>query len=142
VLCRGGNHSCRYFEAGELRGRATVTARLAGGWWAEPRIWALRSTDPYFPTPKFTKCLLLSPTAILLTSGCSARCCGTHKVCLESTRRNKKAYIKMQQKACCATGTETRTPWLVVLPNEVRPMPLLYSTDAQTVGEDDVMDRK
>jgi hypothetical protein len=48
----------------------------------------------------------------------------------------------MQQTAGRAAGTRTRTPWLVVLPNEVRPMPSLYSTDAQTVGEDDVMDRK
>ena len=28
-------HSCRYLEAGELRARATETARLAGGWRAE-----------------------------------------------------------------------------------------------------------
>jgi hypothetical protein len=48
----------------------------------------------------------------------------------------------MQQTASRAAGTIGRTPWLVELPNKVRPMPLLHSTDARTVGENDVMDRE
>jgi len=73
ALCRGGHRSCLYFEAGECRGRATETARLAGGWRAEPKVWALelQSTGPYFSNS--AKCLLLKITIILLTSGCSSR---------------------------------------------------------------------
>lgn len=46
----------------------------------------------------------------------------------------------MQQPAGRVAETRRRTPRLVVLPNKARPIPLLHSTDAQMVGEDDVMD--
>jgi len=45
----------------------------------------------------------------------------------------------MQQTSGRAAGTRTLTSQLVVLPNKVQPMPLLHSTYAKMVGEDDVM---
>ena len=63
-----------------------------------------------------------------------------YEVFLGSPRLGKQAYSRMQQPAGRAAGTRRRTPRLVVLPNKARPMHLLYSTDAQTIGEADVMD--
>lgn len=48
----------------------------------------------------------------------------------------------MQQTANLAAGTRTPTIRLLVLPNKAQAMPLLHSTDAQLVGEDNVMGRK
>ena len=66
ALCRVGSHSDPYLEAGELRGRATETARLAGGWRAESQFQALRSTDILFqPLQSAYYSLLLPPESHL-----------------------------------------------------------------------------
>lgn len=78
------------------------------------------------------------PTHTLRSSQCRKEC----GFCLESSRLDKQAQSRTQQTADCEVVTWMLTLRLVVLPNKAQPVPLLHSTKAQMVGEDDLMSRK